>query len=90
MEDIMNTNYMDIQIQIQQEVPQTDTSDGCYGLGSSMISWFSKKQPSVSLSTSEAKHLASCSACCEAIWIWKMMSGLFDMDLDTKLILCDN
>ena len=30
------------------------TSSGCYSLGSSMISWFSKKQSSVALSTNEA------------------------------------
>ena len=30
------------------------TSRGCYCLGSAMISWFSKKQSSVALSTAEA------------------------------------
>ena len=55
-----------------------------------MISWFSKKQSSVALSTSEEEYIAAYYASCEAIWICKLMSGLFDMDLDTTVILCDN
>ena len=55
-----------------------------------MISWFSKKQSSVSLSTAEVAYIVACSTSCEAIWLWKLMSGLFDMELDTKVILCDN
>ena len=45
------------------------TLGGCYFLGSSMISWFSTKQFSLSLSTAEAEYIATCSTCCEAIWI---------------------
>ena len=55
-----------------------------------MISWFSKKQSSVALSIAEAEYIASCSASCEAIWLWKLMSGLFDLEMDTTDILCDN
>ena len=55
-----------------------------------MISWFSKIQFSVSFSTTEAKYIAACSTCCEAIWLQKLMSGIFDMELDTTLLLFDN
>ena len=50
----------------------------------------SKKQSSVSLSTAEAEYIVAHSACCEAIWIQKLMLGLFDMELDTTIILYDN
>ena len=66
------------------------TSGGCYSLGSAMISWFSKKQSSVSLSTAEAEYLVAYSNSCEAIWLQKLMSGLFNLELDTTVILCDN
>ena len=66
------------------------TSGGCYCLGSAMISWFSKKQPCVALSTTKAEYIAACSACCEAIWLRKLMSGIFDMEVDTTVIFCDN
>ena len=49
-----------------------------------------QEQSSVSLSTAEAEYIAACSASCESIWIQKLMSGLFDMELDTTVILCDN
>ena len=66
------------------------TSGGCYSLGSAMISWFSRKQSSVALSTAEAEYIAACSASCEAIWLRKLLSGLFNLELDTTVILCDN
>ena len=62
----------------------------CYYLGSVMISWFSRKQSSVALSTAEAEYIATCSASCEAIWLQKLMSSLFDLEMDTTVILCDN
>ena len=55
-----------------------------------MISWFSKKQSSISLSIAEAEYIAACSASCDAIWLRKLMSGLFDLEMDTTEILCDN
>ena len=45
------------------------TSSGCYSLGSTMISWFSKKQSSVALSTTEVEYITTCSASCESIWL---------------------
>ena len=55
-----------------------------------MISWFSGKQSSVALSTAEAEYIAACSTSCEAIWIRKLMPSLFNLELDTTMILCDN
>ena len=55
-----------------------------------MISWFSKKQSSITLSTTEAKYIASFSSSCESIWLQNIMLGLFNLELDTIVILCDN
>ena len=66
------------------------TSGGCYCLGSSMISWFSKKHSSVSLSTAKEKYIATYSSSCEAIWLQKLMLGPFEMELDTIVIFCEN
>ena len=43
------------------------TSGGCYCLGSSIISWFNKKQSSVALSTAEEEYISACSTRCEVI-----------------------
>ena len=66
------------------------TSGGCYSLGSAMISWFSNKQYSVARITAKVEYIVACSTSCESIWIRKLMSGLFNLELDTTVILCDN
>jgi hypothetical protein len=55
-----------------------------------MISWFSRKQTSVVLSTTEAEYMAACLACTEVVWLRKILSGLFDIELDATSICCDN
>ena len=76
--------------QVGSTAYRKSTSGGLYCLGSTMISWFSKKQSSVSLSTAEAKYITAYYTCYEAVWLRKPMSGLFAMELDTTVILCDN
>ena len=38
----------------------------CFSMGSSVISWFSRKQSCMALSTAEAKYVAVCSASCDS------------------------
>ena len=59
-------------------------------MGSGMISWFSKKQSYVALSTAEAEYVAACSTSCEAVWLRKLLSDLFDLQLDATCIYYDN
>jgi hypothetical protein len=58
-------------------------------MGSVMISWFSKKQTSVALSIAEAKYIAACSTSSEAVWLRKLLTGLFDLKLEATCIWCD-
>jgi hypothetical protein len=62
----------------------------CFSLGSAMISWQSRKQSSISLSTAEAEYIAACSTSCEAIWLRKLLTGLFDLKMRATMFLCDN
>ena len=55
-----------------------------------MIPWFSSKQSCVALSTTEAEYVIACSAICEAVWLRKLLSDLFDLQLDATCIHCDN
>eukprot|EP00253_Pinus_taeda_P013724 PITA_13724 len=66
------------------------TSECCFSLGTASISWMSRKQKSVALSTAEAKYITASMASCEVVWLRKLFSELFGFTLDTTVILCDN
>ena len=53
-------------MQIGLEVSQTGKAHQVDAFGSTMSSWFSRKQSSVSLSTAKAEYIADCSA---KLWI---------------------
>jgi len=59
-------------------------------LGSSMISWMSRKQEKVDLSSVEAKYVAGYEVSREAVWLRKLLSDLFKGPKDPIVILCDN
>ena len=44
----------------------------------------------IALSTTEAKYIVARSASCEAIWLRKLLTGLFDLEMEATAILCDN
>jgi hypothetical protein len=66
------------------------TAGMCFSMGSVMISWGSRKQKSVALSTAKAEYMAACEACTEAVWLRKLISDLFDQILESTIIYCDN
>jgi hypothetical protein len=55
-----------------------------------MVSWFSRNQTSVALSTVDAKYIEVCSTCSEAVWHQKLLVGLFDLELEVTCIWFDN
>ena len=59
-------------------------------MGSGVISWFCRKQSCVALSTIEVEYVVACSASCKAVWLKKLLSDLFDLQLDTNCIYCEN
>eukprot|EP00253_Pinus_taeda_P029069 PITA_29069 len=69
---------------------QKSTLGGIFNLGSATISWYNRKQRLVALSLAEAKYMATSQAACEAIWMWKILVGLFDQRMDPTMIYCDN
>ena len=71
-------------------IDRKSTSGCCSSMGSGVISWFSRKQSSVVPSTVMAEYVAACSASCEEVWIWKVLSDLFDLELEETCIFCDN
>ena len=69
-------------------IDRKSTSGCCFSMGSSVISWFSRKQSCLALSKSEADYVVACSASCEAVWLRKLLFDLFDLHLDATCIYC--
>ena len=65
------------------------TSGTCQFLGSSLVSWSSRKQSSVAQSTIEAEYVATASCCSQLLW---MISTLREFGLDFTYVplLCDS
>ena len=70
-------------------VDRKSTSGGCHLLGRSLVSWSSKKQNSVALSTAEAEYIAA-GACCAQILYMKQTLLDFGVHLENVPLLCDN
>ena len=60
-------------------IDRKSTSGCCFSMGFGVISWFSRKQSFVALSTAEAEYVAACSTSCETVWLRKLLSDLFDL-----------
>ena len=70
-------------------IDRKSTSGGCHFLGRSLVSWMSKKQNSVALSTAEAEYIAA-GACCAQILYMKQTLLDYEVVLDKVPLLCDN
>jgi hypothetical protein len=55
-----------------------------------MVSWSSRKQSCVALSMSEDEYVVACATSREAVWLRKLLSGLFGLGLEATCIWCDN
>ena len=71
-------------------IDRKSTSECFFSMGSCVISWFSRKQSRMALSIAKAEYVAACSSSCEAVWLTKILSDLFDIQLDATCIYCDN
>ena len=71
-------------------VDRKNTSGYCFSMGSTMISWSSRKQGSIAQSTTKAEYIAASDACKEAVWIRKLVYDLFVEKFDSTIIHCDN
>jgi hypothetical protein len=71
-------------------VDRKSTSGCCFTLGSAMVSWCSRKQTFVALSTAEVEYIALSVAVREAVWLRKLLANLFGHVLDSTVIHCDN
>ena len=66
------------------------TSGYVFMMGSGAISWSSRKQPIVTLSTTEAEYVAATSCASQAIWLRNVLKELHFSQEGPTSIYCDN
>jgi len=65
------------------------TTGFCFTMAGAAVVWLSKKQPCVSLSTTEAEYIALCAATQEAIWL-KSLATSMGINISKVTIMEDN
>eukprot|EP00253_Pinus_taeda_P002708 PITA_02708 len=66
------------------------TSGYVFNMSSGAISWASKKQPIVALSTAKAEYVAATTTACQAVWMRRMLRILGQEQAKGTVIYCDN
>jgi hypothetical protein len=61
-----------------------------FSFGSGDVSWNSKKQPTITLSSTEAKYRGAAIVACEVVWLQKLLSKLGQSVDALVVIYCDN
>lgn len=71
------------------KLDRKSTSGTCHIFENSLISWNSKKQVSVALSTVEAEYIAAGSCCAQILWMKQQLLD-YGLKLNKTPIRCDN
>jgi hypothetical protein len=71
------------------KVDRKSTSGTCQFLGRSLVSWSSKKQTFVALSTAEVEYVAAGQCCVQLLWMRQTLQD-FGYNLSKVPLLCDN
>jgi hypothetical protein len=71
------------------KIDRKSTSGTCQFLGRSLVSWASKKQNSVALSTAEAEYIAAGHCCVQLLWMRQTLRD-YGYKLSKVPLLCDN
>jgi len=71
------------------KIDRKSTSGACQLLGNRLVSWSSKKQHSVSISTAEAEYVAAGSCCSQILWMQYQLQD-YGVTASKTPIFCDS
>jgi hypothetical protein len=71
------------------KVDRKSTSRTCHFLGRSLVSWSSKKQTIVALSTAEDEYVVAGQCCTQMLWMRQTLQD-FGYNISKVSLLCDN
>jgi hypothetical protein len=71
-------------------ITRRSTTRYCVFLGNSLISWRTKRQKTVSLSSVEAEYIAMTGTCCVLTWLRYLLTDLHMPVSDPITLFCDN
>ncbi|GKB82412.1 RmlC-like cupins superfamily protein [Tanacetum coccineum] len=80
----------DVHMQVATHLLKRSLTGYCIFLGHSLVSWKTKKQPTVSRSSTEAKYRSMATTTCELLWLSFLLK---DLHIEVKLpitLFCDN
>ncbi|KAL8106255.1 hypothetical protein AgCh_029879 [Apium graveolens] len=66
------------------------TSGYVFLINGAVVAWSSKKQPIVTLSTTESEFIAAASCACQAVWMRRILQELGFVQEGGTTIMCDN
>ena len=69
---------------------ERSTSGYAFSIVSVAVSWSSKKQPIVALSSTETEYRGAAMAACEIAWLCKLLSDLGHDVQEHVTLYCDN
>ena len=69
---------------------KNNTSGYTFHFGTGVVSWASKKQPIVTLSSAEEEYVATTSAACQVVWMRRILKNLSQNQQEPTTIFYDN
>ncbi|XP_057418517.1 secreted RxLR effector protein 161-like [Lotus japonicus] len=74
---------------VGDRVERKSTSGGCHFLGNCLVSWTSKRQSTISISTAEPKYVVASTCSTQLLWIKHQLEDYNIHEINIPL-LCDN
>ena len=71
-------------------IARKSTLGNIFNVGSGEITWSSKKQVTITLSSSEVEYVIATSLACQCIWLKRILTDLHQKQEKATEIFCDN